>query len=268
MSKLVVMYGTKTERILELDVAEIVIGRGSEAKLVVDNPVVSRAHCRVRLIGDKHVVEDLGSKSGTFVNGKRVETKYLEDGDKIELGKHTIKYERGAMAPSAGSPTDASSDAFWTGGLSQGRVDTSKAEGDVVTENASWVGDLSSNQGASAYQGTMMASGDEMKRVREALMAQQSPHLAAVIGGAKETIKLERFPFYVGFNDDASYQLPGSRFLGKKQFVIKKFGDDFEVEALSFWAKITINGKKVKREKLKNGMTIEAAGIKFRIGGL
>jgi hypothetical protein len=267
MAKLVVLYGAKTERILNLDIPEIVIGRGAEAKLVVDNPVSSRTHCRIRLVGDRHLLEDLGSKSGTFVNGQRIETKYLEDGDNIELGKHTIRYERGTVAPGA-NVADASSDAFWTGGLSQGRVDTSQAEGEVVTENASWVGDLSSNKSASAFQGTMMASGDEMKRVREALMAQQSPHLAVVIKGTRETIKLERFPFEVGFHPDAHYKLPGSRFLGKKQFAIKKIGDNYEVEALSFWAKVTLQGKKVKREKLANGQTIEAAGLKFRVGGL
>jgi pSer/pThr/pTyr-binding forkhead associated (FHA) protein len=50
---------------------------------------VSRRHCKIWQGGGKHLVEDLGSANGTFLNGKRL-TPYLphplEDGDDLQLG--------------------------------------------------------------------------------------------------------------------------------------------------------------------------------------
>jgi diguanylate cyclase (GGDEF)-like protein len=51
---------------------------------------ISRFHCRIKSDGDQLVVEDLQSRNGTFLNGERVVTRGLEDGDKIQLGRTTV----------------------------------------------------------------------------------------------------------------------------------------------------------------------------------
>ncbi|MFZ1086762.1 MAG: FHA domain-containing protein [Terracidiphilus sp.] len=48
------------------------IGRGSDCDLVVPEAAVSTRHCRLTQQGSGFVIEDLGSKNGTFVNGKKI----------------------------------------------------------------------------------------------------------------------------------------------------------------------------------------------------
>lgn len=64
-----------------------VIGRDPEATVWVDAASVSRRHARIQVGVDEAIVEDLGSKNGTFVNGRRVERPTaLSDGDEIRVG--------------------------------------------------------------------------------------------------------------------------------------------------------------------------------------
>lgn len=62
------------------------IGRSSENDLVFADMSVSRFHAEIRVQGDIHVLHDLGSKHGTWVNGVRIEEKELAPGDRIQLG--------------------------------------------------------------------------------------------------------------------------------------------------------------------------------------
>ena len=63
------------------------LGRGPESVEWIKRDTVSRRHARIVVVGDKATLEDLGSKNGTFINGKRVsEAAGLADGDEIKLG--------------------------------------------------------------------------------------------------------------------------------------------------------------------------------------
>ena len=63
-----------------------VIGRGAEADVQLTDTSVSRRHAEVRVLGDTVEVHDLGSTNGTWVNGRRVQTASLRDGDRITVG--------------------------------------------------------------------------------------------------------------------------------------------------------------------------------------
>ena len=69
-----------------LSEAEFVIGRSSECQLVVADRQVSRRHARLRKGELGHLLEDLGSKNGTHLNGILIdEPKMLKDGDEIQV---------------------------------------------------------------------------------------------------------------------------------------------------------------------------------------
>ena len=73
------------------DKTEISVGRDSANDLCIDNLAASSRHARLfKGPDDKYAVEDLNSTNGTFVNGKQVMTKVLDDNDLIAIGKHTI----------------------------------------------------------------------------------------------------------------------------------------------------------------------------------
>ncbi len=63
------------------------IGRGPDCDLRLFDPALSRHHCRLLWRGDRLVVEDLGSRNGTLVNGQKVtEPRVLGEGDSLWLG--------------------------------------------------------------------------------------------------------------------------------------------------------------------------------------
>ena len=63
------------------------IGRSTGAAFMVDAALVSRLHCRLTATRDSLQVKDLDSTNGTFVNGRRVETAELKDGDRLGVGR-------------------------------------------------------------------------------------------------------------------------------------------------------------------------------------
>lgn len=78
-------------REVQLMEGENVIGRDPDAALWVDHPSVSRRHARIVVGGDTATLEDLESKNGTFLNGKRIEKRTaLADGDELRIGPETM----------------------------------------------------------------------------------------------------------------------------------------------------------------------------------
>jgi len=69
---------------------ELVVGRGAEADVRVEDGGISRRHLRIALgPGGEVVAHDLGSTNGTFVNGVKVRSAVLAHGDRIHLGTGT-----------------------------------------------------------------------------------------------------------------------------------------------------------------------------------
>lgn len=69
-----------------------VIGRGSEADIVVADPGVSRRHLEFRITPHGVIINDLGSTNGTFVEGHRVKAATLLDGNEITIGRTHILF--------------------------------------------------------------------------------------------------------------------------------------------------------------------------------
>lgn len=70
---------------------EVILGRSTDVSISVDDDRVSRRHTRIVVVGPEEVtLEDLGSKNGTWVNGRRVTTAELRNGDTIQIGNETV----------------------------------------------------------------------------------------------------------------------------------------------------------------------------------
>jgi DNA-binding winged helix-turn-helix (wHTH) protein len=67
--------------------AELLIGRGEDCDIVIPDRQVSRFHLKLIPHIDNPVeIKDLGSKNGSFLNGKKVnESAYIKDGDQIKI---------------------------------------------------------------------------------------------------------------------------------------------------------------------------------------
>ncbi len=68
------------------------IGRVSDANIVIDSsPAVSRKHASIRIESDgTAMIEDLSSTTGVYVNGKKVKSKKLSNGDHIFIMGYTF----------------------------------------------------------------------------------------------------------------------------------------------------------------------------------
>ena len=71
----------------------VVIGRGTECDVVIRDGKASRRHCQLtRKEGGAFLLEDLGSKNGTYVNGARItEPVVLKQNETFKIGE-TIFY--------------------------------------------------------------------------------------------------------------------------------------------------------------------------------
>lgn len=78
------------DRLIPLSAGANVLGRHEEVNVRIDAPSVSRRHARITIAaGEPASIEDLGSKNGTWVGGRRLEggAAALTDGDTLRLGK-------------------------------------------------------------------------------------------------------------------------------------------------------------------------------------
>lgn len=90
---LIVLVGRETGQVVKINQESMTIGRGEDATYAANDPSVSRLHARIDVKGRIYTITDLQSTNGTFVNGQRVTTAQLKEGDKVRLGtSFTVKF--------------------------------------------------------------------------------------------------------------------------------------------------------------------------------
>ena len=117
---LVVTEGPAAGQRFELD-SEVELGREGVSATIADDSELSRRHAVVRPAAGGFEVEDLGSRNGTFVNGRKIEgPTRLSGGDSIKIGQTVLALEgvtqaavtavsrtpAAAAAPSSGPPSE------------------------------------------------------------------------------------------------------------------------------------------------------------------
>ncbi|PWB72205.1 MAG: hypothetical protein C3F15_11400 [Holophagae bacterium] len=96
-----------------VDRDQMVIGRSMSSDVAINDRFLSRHHARLHRAGESWLIEDLGSRNGTFVNGARVDfATAVHPGDMITMSASVIRVqEEGASRPPAGGfdhPAEAS----------------------------------------------------------------------------------------------------------------------------------------------------------------
>ncbi|HET9893391.1 MAG TPA: cytochrome P450 [Streptosporangiaceae bacterium] len=74
-----------------LPVKTLRIGRTPDNDIVISHPAVSRHHAELRNVAGAYSIVDLGSTHGTFVNGQRVDSAAVADGDFVGIGPSTLR---------------------------------------------------------------------------------------------------------------------------------------------------------------------------------
>ena len=78
------------------------LGRGPDSDLVLTNPLVSRRHAQLTWDGQRFLLQDLGSKNGTRINGAAIAAPTpLSDGDSLELADSRLQFQMSAPTVTA-----------------------------------------------------------------------------------------------------------------------------------------------------------------------
>lgn len=80
------MDGVGAGQVVSIDELPYTMGRHASNKLSIDDDSISRAHARFVLEDGKYFVEDLTSRNGTFIQGKRITRAEIRDDDWVQLG--------------------------------------------------------------------------------------------------------------------------------------------------------------------------------------
>lgn len=84
---------------IPLEREEVILGRAIEADVRVNDTQVSRQHARILAmpsesrVSMEYVLNDLDSRNGTFLNGRRIRRETLENGDKITVGETILRFD-------------------------------------------------------------------------------------------------------------------------------------------------------------------------------
>jgi serine/threonine protein kinase len=89
--KFILRLQTKPVKIFHLDGDHLIIGRSPDCQITIEDMNVSRRHAELLLASQGYRIQDLGSKNGTFLNGKQVTGGIsLSPGDEVMLGSTTL----------------------------------------------------------------------------------------------------------------------------------------------------------------------------------
>ena len=91
-SQLIVLGANGAGATLDLHQPAVFVGRDPESDIVLDAPGVAAEHFRIQHEGDGWLLFDLGSETGTFVDGARVERAWLKPGAQIKAGGATLRF--------------------------------------------------------------------------------------------------------------------------------------------------------------------------------
>ena len=87
--------GANAGETISLDLAPLLIGRGSDAAIRLDDDYVSTRHARIASSGDQWFVEDLGSTNGTYIGASRItQPTVINLGTQIRIGKTTLELRK------------------------------------------------------------------------------------------------------------------------------------------------------------------------------
>ena len=90
-----VVEGSNSGQRADLDAAPILIGRGTDAAIRLDDDYVSTRHARIAASGDQWFVEDLGSTNGTYIGTVRItQPTTITLGTQVRIGKTILELRK------------------------------------------------------------------------------------------------------------------------------------------------------------------------------
>jgi len=229
MARLILMFNKQVVKEYPLDKEGVTIGRNEDNTIMVDNLAVSGYHARIDLAGKDHILTDLQSTNGTFVNDKKVVSHKLSHGDNVIVGKHVILFV------GTGREAEAKTD--------QQKVDMDKT---MMLDTAKQKELLAKQQGA----------------LQAAKAAEKIGVVSFIEGSDLGEIELRKKLTKIGKAETSEIRLPGL-FMPATAATISRRPSGYVLTTMG--AKIKVNGQVIADNIALNEFdTIEIGKIKFQ----
>lgn len=228
MPVLILIHNNKPLKLYELSQGNITtIGRMVDNDICIVSPVVSKYHAKVDAVGDAYILTDLKSKNGTYVNDRRIESKFLEHNDKILIGTHLLLFRY-----RDGEPRFKPNRRFERGMV------------------------LESTQGA--------ASEDVGIRLESAPQAEEKRAVLMVLSGGGEAIPIDKNLLRIGKNPQSDIVVKGIS-VGQTAATITRRPEGYFLSYIEGLSKPKVNGQTVGDSvQLNDFDRIDIGGLKLQ----
>jgi pSer/pThr/pTyr-binding forkhead associated (FHA) protein len=253
--KLTLTLSGRTLERYEFDKESVKIGRNEDCEVTIDNLGVSRYHSEIVSKDGFYILRDLKSNNGTFVNGKRIESYNLNDGDEISIGKFTISFSgKGQVAlpePTLPGGKDTSDGEDGAAPAAEGGGAAPAAAG----------GDGKDDFGGMTMQMDQKALAqlqrEKSSRVRGYLVIDEG-------GGKKNNVFLEKSVFVIGKGEDSDVKVSGWS-ASRKVAVIFRDESGFRlIDVTHKGGAVSVNGKSVDDVRLGDNDEVKVLGKTMR----
>lgn len=100
-----IYFNEKLEGVKQFTDAQVVIGRNADVQVNLDEEGVSPLHAVIEEREGGYYISDLGSQSGTHLNGSKILDEAIESGDEVIIGSYKIQFYVGIPKPVAPPPS-------------------------------------------------------------------------------------------------------------------------------------------------------------------
>ncbi|MBV1913721.1 MAG: FHA domain-containing protein [Cycloclasticus sp.] len=108
MAKLALYFNNTPIDVFHLEQDSSSIGRDPSNTFVIDSLAIAPTHLKITRLNDDYFIDALSEQFPTLVNDKVVKKETLHQGDKINIGKHTLFYSQLSKVSSNNNPEAAS----------------------------------------------------------------------------------------------------------------------------------------------------------------
>lgn len=216
------------------------IGRKTDNDVVIDNLAVSGHHAKIDSVGDGFVFIDLKSKNGSFVNEELVTSHWLNDGDTINIGKHSLRF---SYFDSEVQPKDAQSEMDKTMVMDTNEYRSMIEKSDPKEEAA-----------------TQTVTVDPKEAIKKPIRG-----YITYLSGGEGTLALKNKLTKIGKEPSSDIVVKGWA-VGKTTATISRTRDGYFFSYVDGFSKPKINNKKVSKKphKLADSDIIEIGGFKLQ----
>ena len=215
----------------------LLVGRNKINDIVIDNLAVSNQHAKIESDGNGFLYVDLNSENGSFVEDRLIKSHWLNDGDKISIAKHDLKFSNPKIEKEIEKPSNAINKTM--------QMDTKKYR-ELLKKNKEKIHDVIVSNKSNAKESS------------------QPPCKLTYLSERKKDIELNEKSVRIGKDPHSDILVKGFA-VGKTSAVINKLSDGWYINYVEGLSKPRLNNKTIKESiKLKTLDIISIGSTKLQ----